>query len=983
MRVNMPVTNNEKELPDGEFIVSRTNTKGVMTYVNQQFIDISGFSENELIGQAHNLIRHPDVPPEIFEDLWKTLKLKKPWSGLVKNRCKDGSFYWVYANATSLIEGNKVTGYMSVRSKPTREQIRAADALYADMRNNREKFSIIQGRFIENNLFGKLKYKFDNIKIRSRIMLLPIISIISISIIGIMGLIGVHENKESLRTVYEDRTVSMQQLATILDGLQSLRINALAASSFNNIEVAKKRTIMTAETDKVMQTQWANYLTHYKSSEEKIVMIRFRQHWNDYTETRNRTMSLAVKGDFNAAMDNAIKNAGPEFVAAHSALIRLIELQRKLAKQEYDLAVTRSDLNWNLSVAIIGVFTVTLIAIIGILLLRAIVQPLSKARKALHSMAAGDFTTQIPITNKDEIGDFIDSIKSMQIRAGNNLAESKLMIVEIKETRDKAEAASRAKSDFLATMSHEIRTPMNGVIGMLDVLSQSSLVNDQVEMVELIRESANTLLAIIDDILDFSKIEAGKLSLEQEPIIIEELVEKICLLLDSMAVKKQAELTLFVDPNIPIGLEGDALRLRQILTNLINNAIKFTSGLNRQSQVAVRVQPGKREDGRTWLEFTVSDNGIGMDEVTQNRLFAPFEQAESSTTRRFGGTGLGLVISRRLAEMMEGEITVLSRPDKGSTFTVRLPFNDLPTMEATPSPVTGLPCLMIGRNEGLITDIANHLSHAGALIQFTEDINTARAHNTQLTETGMSVWVFDAKDDEQLPLSALRDAAHQNTCKDVRLVIISRGRRRYPRHVEDDLVIIDGNILTRRNILQMVAIAADYTEEESRHRSKEAPAKIHKASSQVDAAHQGKLVLVAEDNVINQKVIKRQLSLIGMTTEIVNDGSEAFTVWQARRGDFALLLTDVHMPQMDGYELAAAIRAAETETGNQEHLSIIALTANALADEADRCKAAGMDDYLSKPVQLRELKKTLEKWMSSTAEPAPEQPMNDTIVPKS
>lgn len=571
--------------------------------------------------------------------------------------------------------------------------------------------------------------------------------------------------------------------------------------------------------------------------------------------------------------------------------------------------------------------------------------------------------------------DFFDTEETRLFeQLANDLAFA-LVFSEQTEKRIAAEAASCAKSDFLSAMSHEIRTPMNGVVGMLDVLGQTSLKGYQMEMVELIRESAYALLSIIEDILDFSKIEAGKLALEREAVEVENVVGKVCTLLEHMAQKKQVELTLFVDPEIPAQLESDALRLQQILTNLISNAIKFSSGLSRPGWVSVRATLVGREEGRVWVDFVVRDNGIGMDADTQSRLFTPFEQADISTTRRYGGTGLGLVIARRLAHLMGGEIVLQSVLDAGSMFSVRLPFVVLPQPEAAPSPVAGLPCLVIGPNGGATTDIVAHLSHAGAQVRHVADIAGVSA--LPATSETLWVWVFDAEGAPP-PIADLRAVARRRLHEDVRLVVIGRGRRRQPRREAADLVQVDGNLLTRRIILQAVAIAAGRAEEEDRRASAGLEQTFFEAPSHEEGACQGRLVLVAEDNETNQKVVRRQLALLGLAAEVAGDGIEALERWKT--GEYALLLTDLHMPRMDGYELTAAIRAEEAKVG-AGHTPIIALTANALPGEADRCKAIGMDGYLAKPVPLAEFKAMLEKWLppASSGENAPSEPELETV----
>ncbi|MFZ2302919.1 MAG: PAS domain S-box protein, partial [Gallionella sp.] len=449
---------------------------------------------------------------------------------------------------------------------------------------------------------------------------------------------------------------------------------------------------------------------------------------------------------------------------------------------------------------------------------------------------------------------------------------------ELDKARLEAEQANRSKSDFLAAMSHEIRTPMNGVVGMIDVLQQSSLTGPQMEMANIIHDSAFSLLVVINDILDFSKIEAGKLQIEIAPMDVAGVVDGACESLYQMSLKKGVELTLFTDPAIPASVMGDAGRLRQILVNLAGNAIKFSSGQDRPGKISVRTvlvestpdgqslplpnpppQAGEgtneslRDAKQILLEFRVTDNGIGIDEATQARLFTPFTQADTSTTRAYGGTGLGLVISRQLAHIMGGEIEVHSEPGKGSLFCMRVPFDlpqEQPPADESPSVVAGLTCLVAGGKKSLADDLAVYLAHDGAEVERAEDMAAVREW-IDSRPPGLCVVVIDTEGISPLPEASLTDelraAARTRPGADARFVAIERGGRRRCRVVATDLVNLDAEVMHRRVFLETVAIAAGRIKQAAPE-EKHGDASVKPRLSREEARRRGSLILVAEDN---------------------------------------------------------------------------------------------------------------------------------------
>ena len=599
---------------------------------------------------------------------------------------------------------------------------------------------------------------------------------------------------------------------------------------------------------------------------------------------------------------------------------------------------------------IVGGIVLLLALLMSYLLSGTIVNPVNSLLTGAQQLARGEYDKPLPERGKtDEIGQLTSTFNLMRVAIQNNQSE-------LVSKTNAAEKAAQVKSEFLANMSHEVRTPINGVLGMTELLINTPLSPKQKRYAETISKSGKSLLSVINDILDFSKIEAGKLELSKGAFDLREVVEDVVELLAESAHKKEVELCLNMEPDFHVACNGDANRLRQVLLNLLGNAIKFTQ------EGEVQLVVSSQLDGVTEkVRFDVIDTGVGIPDTALKTIFESFEQADGTSTRQFGGTGLGLAISSKLVQLMGGEIGVESELGKGSTFWFTAELEKLPNgielVWRRKDSLVDKKILIVDDNVTNREILNAQLAYWGAEPQSVDDGAAALELLRGLKETSSS---FDAAIlDMQMPgmngLELAEAIKSQNLAPDTRMILLSSAGDQLN---ADDCQRAGIHSHATKPVRQpdlysciTAVLNANWAEDDL----------LQEAANDFQFNSISGSVLLAEDNIVNQEMMMELLSQLGVDAELAENGQKVLDALEQKT--FDVILMDCQMPVLDGFAATARIREMETENSGRKRMPIIALTANAMEGYREKCLNAGMDEYLSKPISSKELIKKLSQWL--------------------
>ncbi|QTN29182.1 response regulator [Rhodoferax sp. AJA081-3] len=895
---------------DQHAIVSITNLAGDITYANDKFCQISGYSRAEVLNQNHRLINSKTHSPEFFADMWEQITSGMVWHGEICNRNKGGTLYWVAATIVPLAnDAGRPTMFIAIRTDITERKRMEASMKAAEARLRHITNTVPGAVFQWHVAPDHYRYTFISERVRE-----------------VLGFTPEELKRDATLTTAQ---IFKEDRARVVSGV---------------LDAARRRVVWRGDYRVRLQEGALRWIRAEIDPEPDLASdgaTVFTGIWQDITALKEADSRLRE-------VTENIPVAVFQYYAEPDGRLKITFISDSIE-------------------AICGVRADAILDTTALLLDR------------VYPEDQDVFSTGLGVANAHAQAQAVD-FRMVHLQTGaivwvhgeahprqlshggwvwngyfTDITASKQAEAELQKAKDDAEAASHAKSDFLANMSHEIRTPMNGVIGMTELLLDTTLDAEQREYLSIVKSSADALLRVINDILDFSKIEAGKLLIEHIPFHLGHAVADTLKSVALRANEKGLELVSDVAEDVSMGVLGDPGRLRQILLNIIGNAIKFTE----RGEIVVRVAHASAHERPATLHFSVRDSGIGIPLDKQQAIFDAFSQEDSSTTRRYGGTGLGLTICARLVAAMGGRIWVESVPGQGSTFHFTLQMD-----VDTSAPVLLAPVVRFAGSKALIVDdnavnrlvlsrtlesegVITHTAASGQEALDWLDAASLQGHPCDLI-------LLDAQMPDMDGFAAAEQVGRMQKLRKIPIVMLSSAGVKGDAQRASDVGIVGylSKPIARDELLQALArvLNADTSQPQAlvtSHLIRESQVLLN--------------VLLVEDHVVNQKLAVTLLTRWGHHVEVAANGQIALDMFAQHA--FDVILMDMMMPVMDGLEATRRIRAMETD----RHTPIIAMTANAMESDRERCLAAGMDEYLSKPIKAQELQQMLQHFSSPRA----------------